>query len=176
MATFSSPREYENHLRRKANRVQRSLKVNEKRDVDMMQSLAQYYVSGRMTASAQRFFGHPFARSYRSREKNLKNTIFAVHDQKFGSITEIGKTVRQLTLPINQQTGELKRSLRVFKRQVGGTFAFYIQFTSPHAIVLRPGGTRYMIDREFWKTLNAKYKDITESWNVAALRRAERSE
>lgn len=53
-------------------------------------------------------------------------------------------------LPINLQTGRLQRSLRVFKRGE----AWQLQFTARHsAFVLRPGGTRLMVDRKFWQAL-----------------------
>ena len=52
--------------------------------------------------------------------------------------------------PINAHSNRLRNSLRVFKTRNG----FRIQFTASYSkYVLRTGGTKFMVDREFWKQM-----------------------
>jgi|ERR1051325_2323361 hypothetical protein len=91
-----------------------------------------------------------------------------------GSVSSRGLTLTLDPLPINRITGELIRSLRVFRRQAGNSTYFQLQFTSPHAVVLTPGGTRFMKDRGFFVALNTYARGVLRSRISDAIRSAER--
>ena len=53
-------------------------------------------------------------------------------------------------LPINDQTGQLQASLFVLPDARFRGVGYKIGFSSPHAVVLTPGGTPNMVARSFW--------------------------
>lgn len=141
---YRSPRALAEAQERRALYAAKSVRVTHEALIAGTVALMRSLLGGAMSYQTMRFFGHPYGRGYSASAFRRHNTIFA------GSGT-------QLALPINMHTGELLRSLRVFRRAVQGVTVWQIQFTSPHAVVLTPGGTKTMIDRGFWRVVNEAY-------------------
>ena len=107
------------------------------------------YTSGKIKTKQLRKEGHPFAR------------------QNGGARGIVGGRKRSRNpLPINEQTGELRRSF--FKTSPTGiNQSVKMGFRAPHArFVLRPGGTKKMQDRGFYS--GAK-KGIIRKRHIARL-------
>lgn len=102
-----------------------------------------HLTSGNTSTAQLRRMGHPYARN------------------RFPS----GQTRVSLPLlPINRQTGDLQRSLFTFPFTTETSFGARLGFDSRHArFVLARGGTRYMLDRLFWQTLDTF---VTSRFNV----------
>jgi hypothetical protein len=140
MATFTDAKSLAAHQRRRAAKVRRSLFVEHKAVVEAMQEEARRLTSGTVSSETLRAMGHPFARkATKGRRKGAQR----------GSLPR---------LPINRQTGDLQKSLRVFRRWQGNTVAYQLQFTSPHSVVLTPGGTDRMVARGFWSAMKQHYQ------------------
>lgn len=157
MAVFTNAHDLARHQRLRARRVQRSLQVTQAEVVAEIKQKARQLVSGTVSSRELARLGHPFAR--RSRTAGGRG-------RARGSLAR---------LPINVQSGQLRESLRVFRRARAGGTAFQLQFTSPHAIVLLPGGTRQMVARGFWTALNAFARPRLLARHKAAKRQAEAS-
>lgn len=154
MARFRSAQALAAHHKARGQRIQRSLQLTQEAFVADVKAQAERLVSGNIKTANLREFGHPYAKRHLGR----RNT----------------QVVAVPMLPINVQTGQLRRSLRVFRRTVGKTTRYQLQFTSPHASVLTPGGTEFMRDRSFWKALNEYAKKEKKFRFVAAWRAAKR--
>ena len=164
MATYTSPAVYAGALRRREATVRRSVLVTHEENVERTKQEARRLASGHVSSRTLTLLGHPFGRGYAGYSRASS-----------GFLRRYPPKVAIAPLPINTQTGELLRSLRVFRRSIGGATAFQIQFTSPHAIAVRPGGTRRVIDRGFWQALRAFYEPMAHKRNIEALRAANRA-
>lgn len=115
---------------------------------------------GGVSEKALAQMGHPFAREGSAARGIVKNkTRFKTGGRSYRTVRSKkggGSKVTQRSqvrngiiqpLPINKQTGELRRS---FKRR--GTFEVtYMGFTAPHAkYILSPQGTKRMVARGFY--------------------------
>lgn len=147
----------------RAAKVRRSILIAQEENVADVKEEARRLTSGHVSSKTLANLGHPFGRGYAGYERS-----------KSGFLRRYPPKVAIAPLPINTQSGELARSLRVFRRSSGGTVAHQLQFTSPHAVVVRPGGTSRMIDRGFWQALRKKYNAIAMPRNIEALRSGNR--
>lgn len=144
MATYRNSHALAASQARRFARLERSIKIAHKDLADKMMAHAQDQTSGPISSKQLAAMGHPFGRGA-------------------GRITAKGKlrvTARGSAplLPINKQSGELKRSWRLFRRNTASGQMFQLQPTSPHAIVLRPGGTKKMVARGFWTMMKTEFK------------------
>lgn len=143
MAKFTSSRKLAESQARRFARVQRSLLIEHAQLAAEMKDIAYDLTSGGISSATLRRLGHPFGRG---RGRVSKGTA---------RVTVRGSAPR---LPINVQSGQLRRSWRLIRRRTGSVQVFQLQPTSPHAIVLRPGGTRKMVARGFWTRMRAEFK------------------
>lgn len=106
--------------------------------------------SGTISAAQMAEAGHPFARRSRDRTGRLKRGRTA-------EIRAVRRAIGRLPrLPINRQSGELQKSLKVTVRSGGGVWRLYLDTNSPHAIVLSPQGTKTMVPRGFVEELQRR--------------------
>lgn len=145
MATFTSAKALATHQRTRAAKVKRSLESEHGSLVEQAKQDAIKLTSGSVSTKQLRRMGHPFSRR---------------RPQAFPR------------LPINRQSGQLQKSLRVFRRFDARGLTYQLQFTSPHAVVLRPGGTAIMVARGFWAELRKRHTQRAKRRMIAALRRA----
>lgn len=106
-----------------------------------MKQEMQKETSGGISTLQLRRMGHPFARRH-----------------KWGKSNPIPVPLT----PINRQTGGLQNSYYDYFSRIGGmefmwTFGFAIPYAS---YVLAEGGTRYMVDRKYWVSLERVIKPI----------------
>lgn len=141
MAVVYSWREYQTLSQRRVRNCVRSVRTSHEGIADKVGEAADQLLSGGVSSeSLRKVYNYPFARAQRKRKK---------------------KAALLPKLPINTQTGELRRSRRKIREnydELGQTFR--IQFTSTHAIVLSPTGTRFMIPRGFWEELVRRAETI----------------
>ena len=102
-----------------------------------MESDAKELVSGKVSKSTLRRLGHPFGKTAGGRKR--------------------GKLP---LLPINVQTGRLKRSLERRKISSHSSDRVYdIGFDAPYAkYVLAIGGTKRMVSRGYWREVKKRWK------------------
>lgn len=125
--------------KRKRINLARSLSVQTAQVAQQAKAIAIELTSGSVSTAQLQAMGHPFARRNRQRKARV-------------SLPK---------LPINVQSGALQKSLRVFSARTGGETAFRVQFTSPHAVVLTPGGTAQMVSRGFWPEMRKRVGPIS---------------
>jgi hypothetical protein len=154
MATFHDPKSLAIHQRRRAEKVRRSLAIAAQGMVNDMKQEALRLTSGTVSSDTLRAMGHPYAR---------RRTQGRRRGGQRGSLPR---------LPINVQTGTLRKSLRVFKRTSHRGISWQLQFTSPHAIVLSPGGTSTMVARGFWAAMKQHYNQKAKRRMLQAYRMA----
>jgi hypothetical protein len=138
------------------------------------------YTGGGLSKKALRAMGHPFARSApgSSAARNIKGADkqkkFKGYGKRYAfqstnkqgkvvtqSKTQVGAKGKVSPLPINKQTGELRRTF--FKTKYGGKDkVVWMGFRAPHAkYVLSPTGTKKMIYRGFYsKSRNSTGRDV----------------
>lgn len=98
--------------------------------------------SGNISSKSLRHSGYPFAK--RHKIGKLKTNF-----------------IPQPFLPINIQTGQLKASYFDFFSRLGQSeFSWTFGFNSPHQVVLSPGGTMYMRDRQYWVSLRTTMEPV----------------
>lgn len=98
---------------------------------------------GRLTTAMLRRIKHPYAR--RPRVLNVQK-LSGFRGYQKGKVAQVTKAGRVADLPINRQTGRLKRGIRLTRRKNGSQFDLYS--IAPHArFVLAVGGTKYMRPR-----------------------------
>jgi len=149
MGHYTDPRALARAQRRRFDAVKRSVESAHAQVAESCEHHARFLTSGQITPEERRYLDYPYARRH-------------------------GQPLLPL-LAINLVTGQLQRSLRLFKRITAGRIVWRLQFTSPHAIVLRPQGTRYMFARKFWESLREHYKRINRPAIIGAIKRAYRS-
>lgn len=125
-------------------RMERALRIEHAKLAGEMRDVAIDQTSGAISSAELARRGHPFGRG--------RGRINAKGRMRVGLKGIVPK------LPINAQTGELRRSWRLMRRPSASGQVLQLQPTSPHAIVLRPGGTRNMVARGFWTMMRAAYR------------------
>lgn len=76
-------------------------------------------------------------------------------------------------LPIGQMSSDLVNKWRIFRRSTSDGTAFRLQNLSSHArYVLAPGGTKRMVDRQFWQQLNTRTKAKVKQAQLTLFRAA----
>lgn len=109
------------------------------------------YTSGRVSTAQLRAMGHPFGRKVtggvRGVQNGATNRSLSGHAKRKGNQIRRGKLRR---LPINRQTGGLRRSFFQTVEQ-GPDRTVEMGFRAPYAAyVLGPKGTRKMVARGFY--------------------------
>ncbi len=124
--------------------LNRSIRAQHRQMVESMAQDAQELTSGTVSTATLRALGHPFSRRLARSRGGASKAI---------SASGISR------LPINQQTGRLKRSARIIPETTAHGQSFRFQFTAPHAkFVLAPGGTRRMVARGFWPEMRRRWR------------------
>lgn len=120
-----------------------SWRIEHKRMAEKLYGDMQWLTSGRVSTATLRRLGHPFSRR---RARGFKGGVK-------GRVASIGVP----KLPINRQTGQLQRSLRMTSVP-GGIQSYRLEFLAPHAkYVLAQRGTRKMVARGFWTAVRGKW-------------------
>ncbi len=154
MTTFGSASALATHQRRRAAKVRKSLTGAMQSLVNDQKKEALRLTSGAVSSETLAKMGHPYGR-------------------RRGGAGRRGKQRGSLArLPINRQSGGLQKSLRVFRRKSAQGVTWRLQFTSPSAAVLTPGGTAKMVARGFWRALKAYYNSRAKTkmriaWRMA---------
>lgn len=131
MPTFKDHNHLMNAIRARLADRARSVLITVESVVEKQRQHAIRLTSGTVSSERLRKLGHPYARRH-------------------------GRA-RLPLLPIHKQTGQLQRSLRVFRR---AKYEWRLQFTAAHSKhVLRPGGTEKMLARGFWARMNRHYRE-----------------
>jgi|ERR1051326_1210190 hypothetical protein len=158
MATFTDPKQLLARQEKRLKDVQRSLQIGAAETAGKAKSLAWTLVSGGPeTPSHLAKLNHPYARRH-----NGKPSLAHISSPR-------------APLPINVQTGRLRSSLRLFKRASGNEITYVLQFTAPYSkFILAPDGTRYMVPRPLWDSLNRLVVYDQRRIFLAAKRQAER--
>lgn len=144
MATFHDSKALSASQARRFAHVDRVIRAEHRRLVEQMLGHAVAQTSGPISSATLRALGHPFGRG--------RGRINAKGRMRIGPKGVAPK------LPINAQTGELRRSWRITRKPVATGQVFELAPTSPHAIVLAPGGTKRMVARGFWTMMRTEFK------------------
>jgi len=165
MGTYHSPQALAAAQRRKIAATIRSLKIEHWELGKTMAYEAAMLTSGGIRSDALARMGHPFGRGKGRKSIRVGATPFVTQGKKGAKMTMKGGQRHRVNLsgnvamsapllPINVQTGRLLRGWRLMPRPSGATQTLILQNVSPESkFVLRPGGTRRMVDRGFWKEL-----------------------
>lgn len=113
-------------------------------------------VSGKIPTKALRAMGHPFGRGPKP-QKRLFADITSFRLGQRGIRSKGGGRRRLNPLPINEQDGDLKRSLRGPKLNLAGKFIDVWFEPTQSIIVLLRTGTRFMIARGFQKEVDRRH-------------------
>jgi hypothetical protein len=116
-------------------------------------------------------------RSYEHRHRAMvrlveQKAIELVSGTRGGEVERLHPfSVKHLTafprLPINIRSGQLRRSLRVFKYARISGQVYRLQFTAPHSkFVLARRGTKTMVPRGFWDEIEKYSRDVL-SWSFS---------
>lgn len=102
--------------------------------------------SGKITTKTLRRLGHPFGRGQAPQKRGQGNANLAPRHTPKARLTKVGMRGKVPSLPINAQSGRLRRSFRVNdSANVVG-----LSNSAPYArYILSPVGTKYMIGRGF---------------------------
>jgi hypothetical protein len=197
MATFHRPAQLMQHIQKRADTHVRSMRdVHRELWRGGIQDHAQL-TSGRVTSDELRQMGHPFGRQTSgdrstgvrgiqgdaSRFATAGRTVTTsriVRSKKWGErkvtktrSTQIRKGV-VLPLPINKQTGALRRSFFA-SAEMGPSREVRMGFGVEYAgYVLSPNGTKYMTARGFYSSRNGT-QSLAEMGEVARRHRSRRS-
>lgn len=146
MATFTDASKLAAHQRQRAQRVYRSIEAASEAAAMIARDEAIKLTSGTTSQETLTRAGHPYAR-----RRGLGG--------RTGRVNGGGKSTMAAypLLPINRQSGSLQRGWRIFRRYRGkGGVGFVMQNVSPHAVAIRPGGSRHVVDRRFFAELNRR--------------------
>lgn len=144
MGTYRKSASLASAQARRFSRIERSIQIEHRRLAEEMLGVAIQQTSGQISSAELRRRGHPFGRGMGRR--NLKRGLR-------GGVRGVAPK-----LPINAQTGALRRSWRLFRRTAAHGLVYQLQPTHPHAIVLLPGGTKRMVARGFWTTMRQEFR------------------
>jgi hypothetical protein len=144
MATFTDAKRLAAHQRQRAQRIYKSIEAASQSAAIIARDEAIKLTSGNVKQATLTAAGHPFAR-----RRGLGGRV--------GMRGGRSVMASYPLTPINAQTGSLRRSWRIFRRPHGkGSVGFVMQNVSPHAIAIRPGGSRRVVDRRFFAELNKR--------------------
>lgn len=136
MARFTDPAAFNKHLSERLEHWKQAVQVEHEALVKAQVEDMQALLSGTVPTKQLVALGHPFARRSGGRKRG-----------------------RVPSLPINRQTGRLKRSLRRKTLAESSRITYEVSFTAPYAkYVLSPSGTRKMVGRGYWREVTKLYK------------------
>lgn len=156
MAVFHSASHLAASQSKRFHKVVRAWKVEHRTMAVGLGGWMQDQVSGGISTKELRRRGHPFGR------RRGRNTLKLIggskgSQQRFRTTTK--SKIATPLLPINYQTGKLRRSFRIIPEQGFGLQSYRLQFTAKHAkFVLRQGGTKKMVARGYWTAVRAEWK------------------
>ncbi len=102
--------------------------------------------SGSISAKTLAKLGHPFGRGQSPQKRGAGNMNLARRATSKKKLAKAGMRGRVPLLPINVQSGRLRRSFRV----VGTGTSVSVNNSAPYArYILNPQGTKYMVGRGF---------------------------
>lgn len=155
MATFASARSLAASQSKRFGLVSRAIRVEHKKLVHTVADRMVDMASGRISTKELARRGHPFGRKKGRITMTVKSAATA--NQRFRA-HKTRPVVPTPLMPINRQSGELIRSLRIIPEHGGAQQSYRVQFTSPHAVVLSPGGTKNMVARGYWPAVKRVQK------------------
>lgn len=164
MAVFRSIQTMNANQKRRHSAVVRSLHIEHDELTEEMRAAALELVSGILVGGQKELdlAGNPYGRR-RGRIFNKRRTRRRAPGMRPYPL-----------LPIHEQSGRLKRSLRIIRRKSQGVSSKYLWFTASYAkFILAVGGTDLMVDRGFWKELRRRYNRAKRRL-LTAKRQAER--
>lgn len=139
------PKKLSTKLRSRAKAARRSIEVNSRDMAERMRKHAIDLTSGGIPEDVIRK-NRPWAR-YGPNIGVVVKTRARPNSRKKVRYTAGGEFPLN---PINKHSGRLQQSLRVIRVKNG----YRLLFTAPYSkYVLRTGGTKSMVDREFWKQM-----------------------
>lgn len=153
MAVHSSYKGYSQAMLAKAKRIEDAMRAANAEIDREMKKAAHQAMSGTISTQTLRRLGHPFGRGRRRATAKVKRAGRTVGRVR-GSVR--GKAP---LLPINAQTGKLRRSLRASVH--GGEHRLTVN-TRYAKFVLGKGGTTKMVDRGFDAYMKKRLK-----WEMA---------
>jgi len=171
MGTYHSPQALAAAQKRKFDACIKSLKVEHWELGKTMAYEAAMLSSGGTSSAELARMGHPFGRGRGRRNIMVGAKAFVTTGKNGAKMTMKGGTRHRVNLsgsnamsapllPINVQTGRLLRGWRLMPRQSRAMQVLILQNVSPESkFVLRPGGTKNMVDRGFWKELKKIWKE-----------------
>lgn len=142
------PRKLSDKLKSRARVAKRSIEVGNKEMAERMRVHAIALTSGGISKQAIDQ-ARPFARNREASQAiiGVAQVRARPNARKKTRYTASGSFPLN---PINKHSGKLQRSLRITPTRNG----YRLFFASPYAkYVLRTGGTKFMVDREFWKQM-----------------------
>jgi hypothetical protein len=112
---------------------------------------AKELTSGSISTKQLAAADHPFARRNRTDSGRLRRSN---NPNVRAARASVGRFPK---LPINKQTGELQKAIKMQVRQAGeGVWRLTLTANSPHAVVLSPQGTRTMVPRGYIEALQSR--------------------
>lgn len=118
-----------------------------------LKKTAQKNLTGHISTKALRRMGHPYARDRMDRRK--QRPLKSLRLRSFVSSTRKGTLP---VLPINYQSGRLYNSLRVDVKAISKGYSVRLYFIPTKSlVVLSTGGTKVMVARKFWDSINRVY-------------------
>ena len=161
MPTFTDPRALARHMKQRGQIIRRAVFAETEDTANEALRIAHRLTSGVYRQEQFNRMGHPFARRFRPESRGI--------GRRYGHAGTFP------LLPINVQSGRLRRSFRKLRRpgRDKGEVVWIITNTAPHArFILSPTGTRHMIPRPFWAELSRQTQQHGRRHVVAAFRRA----
>lgn len=136
--------------------VERSIRVLHRSMAESMVEDARDLTSGTISSAQLAKMGHPFGRGRRGQfqRSNLRGrNRLVVHKP-----SQSGIAVPKLPINVQRAQNGLRSSVRIIPENHSVVQSFRVQFTAPEAsYVLRPGGTRLMVDRGFWPAMRKRW-------------------
>lgn len=155
MPVFHSASALANSQQSRSHKVVRAWKIEHKRMVDTMGKFMQDTVSGPIKTKELRRRGHPFGR----RRGRISLKLYQNTGRKQTFRAGPKSRVPTPLLPINYQTGKLRRSFRIIPQMGMGVQSFRLQFTARHSkFVLAQGGTKKVVARGYWSAVRTEWK------------------
>ena len=136
MPRFTDVTAFHQFMSRKLDHWKQTVQIEHANLVDEMIDVMKQDLSGTVSTKELARLGHPFGRTRGGRKRG-----------------------RVRNLPINEQTGKLKRSLSRKRLDLASKITYEVGFTAPYSkYILNPSGTRKMVGRGYWREIEKQYK------------------
>lgn len=155
MAVFRSAQVLANSQQNRSRKVVHAWKIEHKKMAGDLGRDMQDMVSGSVKTKELRRRGHPFGR----RKGRISLKLYRNTGRKQTWRAGPKSRVPTPLLPINLQSGRLRRSFRIIPQTGIGVQSFRLQFTARHSkFVLAQGGTKKMVARGYWSAVRVAWK------------------